>query len=361
MRKCGVWMLGLALVASVALADDKGKGGVDYQGLNVSPAKARYLQNEGFHRYKGEWMTHQASDLKKEIDFLNLLNGLYLSEVQMRHLLVIAARQERDRRTIEAEAARLNQQMERVLADVKAKLVKDEKAKGSMCPPEIQPMQKRMGELRNDLSQKLVAYEAYAKAVLTPNQREKAYNYQHCLIPVKDLKDPTRIGQADSGSKNEKLLENVKKMSDGEFKTQLPVLLDKHIHGIEYYTGKMSDEAAAKEKERVTVVLNQARAMNDLDFQFTKAKLAADVSSDYEEVKGRLKEISHRLNKLTSEKDKVAHGGQIGVIGQMLLDERILPIYAKRLKISEGFKAGEAVDLNKVEAVASCKGVCSID
>ncbi|MBM4043876.1 MAG: hypothetical protein FJ279_02070 [Planctomycetes bacterium] len=372
MRKwIGVWIVvGLALTAGVALADDKARSGVDYEGVTMSPAKARQLQAEGAHRYrflymseKGHttWKTHNAQDLDREIDLLNLLNGLYLSDVQMRHLLVIAARAEKDRRAAYSEAARLNEQLERVLADVKAKLVKDETAKGSVCPPEARPMQERITRLQQDIQGKLVNYESYAKAILTPNQREKVYNYQHCLIPVKNMKDPTRIGQADSGSKNEKLLEDVKKMSADQFKNRLPILLDEHIHGIEKYTGKMSDEASAKEKARVTEVMNKAREMNDLDFQFTKAKLAADIASDYAEVKDRLKAVSDRLNKLSSERDKTGTNAQLGEIGRMLLDERIIPIYAKRLKIYEGFKAGEAIDLTKVEAVASCKGVCSID
>jgi hypothetical protein len=300
-------------------------------------------------------MTHQASDLKREIDLLNLLNGLYLSDVQMRHLMVIAARAENDRRGAARKAEQLNSTLERMLKEAKAKLVNDEKAQYNCPPPEAQKVQAEISRISGELTEKLVMYQQFAKAVLTPNQREKVYNYQHCLIPVKDLKDPTRIGQADSGSKNEKLLENVKKMTDAQYRAQLPVMLDIHIHGIEYYTGKMSDEAAAKEKARVAEIMQKARSMDDLDFQFTKAKLAADVSSDYEEVKSRLKELAHRLQKLNTEK------GQLGDIGRMLLDERVLPIYAKRLRISEGFRAGEAIDLSKVEAAASCKGVCSID
>jgi hypothetical protein len=360
MRRIGVLLVALALVVGVAFAEEKPLSGVTYEGVTMSALKAKRLEGEGYHRYKDTWMTHNAADLKREIDLLNLLNGLYLSDVQMRHLMVIAARAEKDRRDTAAQAARMNEQLERVLADAKSKLVKDEKAKVSACPPEAGTVRGEMDKLRRDLDTKLLNYESYAKAVLTPNQREKVYNYQHCLIPVKNMKDPTRIGQADSGSKNEKLLEDAKKMSAPDFKAQLPVLLDKHIHGIEYYTGKMSDEAAAKEKQRVAEIMEKARAMNDLDFQFTKAKLASEVSSDYAEVKDRLKEVQHRLNKLNTEKAPQA-GGQIGDLGRMLLDERVLPIYAKRLKILDGFKAGEPVDLKTVEAAASCKGVCSID
>ena len=54
MRKwIGLWIVvGLALTAGVALADDKAKSGVDYEGVTMSPSKARQLQAEGAHRYR---------------------------------------------------------------------------------------------------------------------------------------------------------------------------------------------------------------------------------------------------------------------------------------------------------------------
>jgi hypothetical protein len=46
----------------------------------------------------------------------------------------------------------------------------------------------------------------------------------------------------------------------------------------------------------------------------------------------------------------------------MFLDSRIIPLLAERLRISDGFKGEEAVDLDKIEKAAGCaNGSCAID
>jgi len=46
----------------------------------------------------------------------------------------------------------------------------------------------------------------------------------------------------------------------------------------------------------------------------------------------------------------------------MFLDSRIISLLAERLRISEGFKGEEAVDLDKIEKAAACaNGSCAID
>jgi hypothetical protein len=105
----------------------------------------------------------------------------------------------------------------------------------------------------------------------------------------------------------------------------------------------------------------KARMLNDLDFQFSKAKMAAQLSTDYLDVRDRVKEISKQVLKVRNEK-RFDGKAEPGIYSSMFLDSRIIPLLAERLRIYEGFKGEEAVDLDRIEKAAGCaNGSCAID
>ena len=87
---CGTTLAGD--VAKVTPKDDaaatlvKAKDLVEYEGAMVTPAEATRLKTQGAHRWADKFTTHNIHDLNKEIDILNLLNSLYLTDVQMRQI-----------------------------------------------------------------------------------------------------------------------------------------------------------------------------------------------------------------------------------------------------------------------------------
>jgi hypothetical protein len=309
-------------------------------------------------------MTNTLHDLKKEIDILNMLNSLYLSEVQMRHLMVVATKAEKSRRAAIKETEGVNARLEKALASLRKEMLTTGQPQCEASGMEqVRELQGKVCDVNKGLAKDLVAYESYVKAILTDNQREKIYNYEHCLIPVKSLRDPARIGSPDSGSVNEKLLEEVRAMSPEEFEAKKDDLVSHAFAKTMYYMhgGDMKAEDRVKERDKMLSIFAKARTLNDLDFQFTKAKLASQLSTDYLEVKDRVKEINKQVLKVRNEK-KFDGKADPGIYSQMFLDSRIIPLLAERLRISEGFKGEEAVDLDKIEKAAACaNGSCAID
>jgi hypothetical protein len=375
--RSGVWIALLAVVfCGAALAGEvakvtpkdgagtavKAKNLVDYEGAKVAPAEAARLKAQGAHRWADECLTHNAHDLKKEIDILNMLNSLYLSDVQMRHVMVVATKAEKARRAALKEADGVTARLEKSLAGVRKEMLATGKDKcETSAMGQVRECQGKLDEINKTLGKDLVAYESYVKAILTDNQREKVYNYEHCLIPVKSLRDPARIGSPDSGSINEKLLEQVRAMSPEAFEAQKEPLIDAHFHKMIKYMGDLSDDARAKERDKMLTLFAKARMLNDLDFQFSKARMAAQLNCDYSDVKDRLKETKKQLLKVQNEKRFDGKSGP-GIFSTMFLDARIIPLLAERLRIYEGFKGEEAVDLDKIEKAAGCaNGSCAID
>ncbi len=362
---CGSVMAGE--VAKVTPQADAGtavsaKGLVEYEGAMVTPAEAAKLKAQGARRWFDSWITHNAHDLKKEIDILNLLNSLYLSDVQMRHIMVVATKAEKARRAALKEADVLNVRVEKALDAVRREMLATGKDKCETAGmKQVRESQEKLCDINKVLSKDMVAYESYVKAILTDNQREKVYNYEHCLIPVKSLRDPARIGSPDSGSVNEKLLEQVRGLSAEDFEGKKEDLIDSHMGKMVRFMGDLSDDVRAKERDKMLTIFAKSRQLNDLDFQFSKARLAAQLNCDYSDVKDRVKEASKQLLKVRNEK-KFDGKSNPGVFTQMFLDGRIIALLAERLRISEGFRGQEAVDLDQIEKAAACaNGSCAID
>ena len=264
---------------------------------------------------------------------------------------------ERGRRATYKDVAKLNKILEKGYVDLRKRAVAGETVGACDLPESCAAAKKRLGEINRGLGKLKTECQTQVKAILTENQIEKVYNYQHCLIPVKDLKDPTRIGQADAMSGNEKLLKSVRAKSDEQFEKELPRMLDCHIKKIEKKCGEMAKADREKECARYKAVLIEARGISDLDFEFNRSKIAAKVSSDYHTVKDRMKHVTQRLAKVRHDQGC----GGVDVVGGMFLSPNMLHILAKRVNINKGFEGTEAVDLDTIEDAATKAGGCAID
>ena len=357
MRKIGLLGLALFFVCGVALAG--GSKVVDFEGQKMPAAQAKKLVKQGYHRYIDQWHTHNHVALQTEIDCLNMLNSLYLSDIQMRHLIGVGINMEKARKQCRPQIDAINKEMELALQRVKKDVVAGKDKKGSPGWTKYQECEKKLREIRKQLGHQALICEAYGKAILTPNQREKCYNYEHCLVPVKDLKDPTRVGSADAGSVAEKLLDMIRPLSADELEGRMPMILSKHYKGMEKYMGELSAADRQKEEAKLRAVFVEARAMSDMDYQIQKSRLGAQIPSDYTELKHRMFDINCKLLKLEGEKSE---GKTTGVVGQMFLKPCMIPILAKRINLLNEWENFDAIDLDKVEAAAACKnGSCAID
>ena len=358
MRKICLLGLALVFVCGIALAGG-GTKMVDFEGEKMPAAQARKLVKQGYHRYHDQWLTHNSHLLEVEIDCLNMLNSLYLSEIQMRHMVGVGVKMEKARRKLQPQIEAINNELEAALRVVKKDVMVGKDKFASAGWKKAGECEKKLREIRKGLRHQALICEAYAKAILTPNQREKCYNYEHCLVPVKDLKDPTRVGSADAGSVAEKLLDKVRKMSDEELEDSMPMILSKHYKCMEKYMGELSKADRGREDAKLRAVFKEARAMGDLDYQVQKSRLGAQIPSDYAELKSRMFDINCKLLKLEGEK---TDGKNTGVVGQMFLKPCMIPMLSKRINILENWENFDAIDLDKVKAAAACKnGSCAID
>jgi hypothetical protein len=215
----------------------------------------------------------ERSDFERvtaEIRVLNIVNQLNLTREQLDRILPIvredaAERAELERRHDAAEPALVAaaRQLRAELNDGFNSTPETEQAWGRVHGPLLE-----MAERYAQRHQQRVAAAAQA---LTPNQMALLAQYKPCVVPIKDYKDPARIGQAVASSAVEKALERVREMPERMFqrtRERRQQMMAERLH--KYYK---PEEIPAKVQEFEQAAI-QVRAMSEVEFQAKRSEIA---------------------------------------------------------------------------------------
>lgn len=120
---------------------------------------------------------------------------------------------------------------------------------------------------------------AHIDELLTDNQKEMLKDFSCCLIPPQGLSNPVRIGQMDASVAEVRILEEVRKLPESTWKAYREKILKK----LEYYqfikSPDISDEAVRAFHKRAGSVLEHARSLSDEDFELQKEALVAEMKN----------------------------------------------------------------------------------
>lgn len=219
-------------------------------------------------------------EVRHQVQILNLVNFMYLSQDQMKQLLAVAqeAKQLQDDCEIKAAIA-INQG----LAEFKG--LKDALLKGPEVPSKIVNAGTRVDhevtQPRKDYDERLKELTQKAKAVLTENQVGVVAQYSACLVPPKRVTDPSHIGQAKPEvGPGQQLLIQARSWSQEEYAEKSEQVIEEWLPRIEKYLhAKLQDPEA--QKERMRSVFLKARAMPEAEFNLRRAELSRELSPSH--------------------------------------------------------------------------------
>lgn len=212
----------------------------------------------------------QLDSMVTDIRVLNLVNSLYLSREQMTELCDIIARAEGTRDTTNTQiGAGLSQLI------TAANTVRNDLIAGSVTDSTWGTVRTGAGDavaLRRKYDHALAPYVAEVKRVLDENQQVLVAEFVPCLVPIKNLTNPERIGQADNTEGAERILLRARTATDDQVALGILVaqrrleaaLLHKHLPTAEI-KAKVDD---------VPRVVAEARALSDAEFEIKKTELA---------------------------------------------------------------------------------------
>lgn len=289
--------------------------------------------------------------MRDDINLLNLMNGMHYSVHQLAHLGEFARQAEALRKAAaSAEDREYLGKYRAALAEIVAAFERGAEPKKETVRSAMQmrPKLARKKDLNDEKMSKLVAA---MKDVLFPAQREVIVGYSPCLIPPKDLKDPVRVGQANSTGPAVKALEGLRSIPEKRWSEKRDEIVDKALARIEEQSGRFPDAERAKKKEALGAILDRARAMDDVEFELEKESLA--------------KQFEQFDRKEALKKELEAMAGPDLVLDQkiraILLHPRSAALYEIRLKQTKAAQIGKSVDLDKISPADNCKsGGCAI-
>lgn len=212
----------------------------------------------------------ESDQIAAEIRVLNIVNQLNLTADQLNRILPlaredVAEREQLIRRRDEAEPALM----------AAANRLRQELASGFNSTPGSEDAWQRVhGPLLDaflDYREMRRQRIGQVMEILTPNQTALISQYQPCVVPIKDYKDPARIGQAASSSIIEKHLGRVREMPESQFEYLQDRIRERVAEKLRLHY--RADEIPAKVEEFVQAA-RDVREMSELEFEAKKSVIA---------------------------------------------------------------------------------------
>jgi hypothetical protein len=258
----------------------------------------------------------EVHHLRKEITLHNLVNGLYLSEDQIVQILAVLRKVAGIREEHTAKAISHARQMGELLTGIRETVARDEEIGGELIR-EFHRTKKGIEGLREELRHTLMPYEDEIKGVLNENQLTLIEEFKPCVVPPRDARAGTRIGQVTGDThRGERFLTRVRGMDERAYQRRKSFIIERHIERVERHVGVLPDQERAEEEGRVGGILTKARELSDLDFEAQKGDLARDLKEPHE----KAMQSRHRKRK-----------GDLDRVGRFLLNPKLIPILEGRL------------------------------
>ncbi|MBI2919629.1 MAG: hypothetical protein HYY18_00940 [Planctomycetes bacterium] len=284
-----------------------------------------------------------VDNLSQDITLLNLVNGLNLSKAQMTRVIALS----REAQAVRDETFRKNgekiREYESALRELRETL-----AAGGRIPRDLEVrVQSREAELKNikmAYFERLRAIETRLREGLSAAQIGVIEPFNPCIIPPQELKDPVRVGQSASETRDlEDALYTIRAIPEKSWKPVATAIFEMFLSFEEHILGAFEPAKRASEIERLLLVGERARGLTDEEFEVEKGKLAVEVIQPIHDFQYRAQEL---------QADFMRAAGGLSKTGKYLLNPRIVPILEERLALKVD---GGRTDLDGIDPAESCE------
>lgn len=279
-------------------------------------------------------LRHQQDQLRQKASLINLINGLHLTQEQMKNIVQINQDFKSDLLERYEEGIRILKNANSVFENW------IEHIKGNELPEDImkttQKADAQMKQLALFTQRLQFKHANRLDNVFTDAQRTIIDEFSPCIVPPQDLRDPVRAGQAQSA--HPRLVEHMRflrSLDRGSHRQR--VAKERSVErAIEIMnrTAHLTASELEKETKRIRELIGRLISMSDLDFELNKSELIEEF------VQGS---ASEKLKNLRSEMERI--GSEMQEIGQarrlrhsdritrfFLNPEMVIPVLNQRLQ-----------------------------
>lgn len=302
----------------------------------------------------------KVSELRRDINLLNLINGMNFSLHQVLHIKAAAEEAKENKpanfnTTVDPNAAdTLIGHLQGVLKILEAgKQLTESQVSNLLAAQKAVAASTRTRGVKAQPRKKLDESVECVEHVLFESQKQTLVDYKPCLIPPKNLKDPVRVGQAKDDGPIIKIMERFRKIPKQEYENNKGRILDRAVEEFQGRFGTLSEEKKANLRGRIADFAERIRKLTNEEFELDKSDLAKEGSTIFDK-KGTLEDELAKYD----DDEKVLHGKIVA----FLLDGSIIPILENRAEQLRLANAGKPIDLDSISPADSCKrqGGCAI-
>ena len=273
----------------------------------------------------------RIKNLFSDISTVNLLNGLYLTQEQMKEILNLANKAiGLKEEFIEQKSAvymRTLNEAETAYTQLFQDIMKGSPAKeGGEVENRARRIEHRLKEMTDQvfrtMSNELSHLDNELSEILTPEQQQVIAGFKPCLIPPKDLKNPVRAGQASSNDRAIKMLRRIREIPDYAWERRKYEFLSRHVERFSKHRSVMTEKEKEKELQRLLYLTEKIRSLSDTNFELEKDNLAEEL---------RPTDHIHELREELEQRIPHMRKAKVSKQARFLLNERIIPILEERM------------------------------
>ncbi len=257
----------------------------------------------------------EVADLRRDVQLLNLINGLDLSGEQMQFILDRAREAEAIREEIKERAQGNTAATSQVLSELRETLMRG-KVISSELRGEFFSVEKENQALKEEWEQEMARLALEVEETLEGHQLYALEHYVPCVIPPEG---EARIGQAEDTHAGQALLQRIRDIPDAQFEARKQKIAQKVLERVLARLPK--DQALALDQEEeiewLLCFLEKVRGLDEMTFAVEKEQLVEEVKSRYGRPEGPV-DVTAKIER-------------------HLLDPRIIPLLEDKLAArSEG-------------------------
>lgn len=221
----------------------------------------------------------EVANLRRDIQLLNLINGLDLSAEQMQFILDRAREAEAIREEIKSRAQGNAAETSQVLSQLRETLMRGEVI-SSELRDEFFSVEKENHAFKEEWEQEMTRLALEVEETLEGHQLYALEHYVPCIIPPEG---EARIGQAEDTHAGEGLLQRVRDIPDDQFEARKAKIAQKVLERVLDRLPKGQALALNQEEETEWILcfLEKVRGLDEMTFAVEKEKLVEEVKSRY--------------------------------------------------------------------------------
>ena len=254
-----------------------------------------------------------VGELQREVQLLNLLNGLELRASQMRFILEKAQEAEKTREEFKVKAEKNVEETVAVLTELRATLMQGENVADSSRERWFS-IHSENQQLREEYEAEMTRIAREVRVVLEGHQIYALEHFVPCVIPPQG---EARIGQAEDTTAGEEILARIRAIPDPRFERNKEDIARKIVERLKSRLprGSVLVINEVEEAARIVSILDEAKGLSDIEFELQKTDLVQQVMSAYELLQTPT-DISLKIQR-------------------HLLDPRIIPLLEEKLALIE--------------------------